>query len=114
MHGNSRGLLFPAGMFIGGGIGLAVGQPGPGFLAGMGLGFLAMAVIRLKHEPVRVRVPSTARGYFLLLAGLTLVVAGPALVYRPDIVFPYLVAAFLTLLGAGLLVIGGKHLLPPG
>lgn len=114
MHGSSRGLLFPACMFIGGGIGLAFGEPGPGFLAGMGLGFLAMAMVRLRHEPVTLRVPSTARGFFLLLTGLTFLTAGPALVYWPEIIFPYLPAAFLTLLGIGLVIVGGGNLLRSG
>ncbi|MFZ5955554.1 MAG: hypothetical protein ACOYT4_03940 [Nanoarchaeota archaeon] len=41
------GLFIPAGIFLGLGIGLLLGNAGAGFLIGLGLGFLAMAIAKL-------------------------------------------------------------------
>ena len=42
------GLLIPAGLFIGMGIGLAIGYLVPGLLIGLGVGFAAMAIARMR------------------------------------------------------------------
>ena len=41
------GLFIPAGVLLGLGIGMAVGQVAPGLFIGLGAGFLAMALARL-------------------------------------------------------------------
>ena len=43
------GLFIPAGLFIGMGIGWALGYLVQGLLIGLGAGFLAMAITRLKY-----------------------------------------------------------------
>ncbi|MBP6623857.1 MAG: hypothetical protein KA198_01715 [Chitinophagaceae bacterium] len=40
--------VFTGCMFIGIGIGMAFGQPGTGVLVGMGVGFIAYAILRYK------------------------------------------------------------------
>jgi hypothetical protein len=42
------GICIPAGLFIGMGIGLALGHLVPGMFIGLGAGFLAMVLVRLK------------------------------------------------------------------
>jgi len=44
------GLAFVGLMFLGAGVGLLVGHTGAGALIGMGLGFVAMALLRLVDE----------------------------------------------------------------
>jgi hypothetical protein len=44
----ASGLCIPAGLFIGMGIGWVLGYLVQGMLIGLGAGFLAMAVVRLK------------------------------------------------------------------
>ncbi len=112
MYSSSRGLLFVASMFIGAGLGLAFDRPDVGGAIGMGVGFLAMALVRLRHEPLEVRVPAAAHSYFLLVLGLTLCVAGPALIWHPEWIYPYLVGGFMVLLGAGLTLFGARGLRP--
>jgi len=41
------GVLIPAGLFIGMGVGWALGYLVPGLLVGLGVGFLGMAIVRL-------------------------------------------------------------------
>ena len=47
------GLVFVALMFIGAGVGLLFGRPDVGGAIGMGLGFLAMAILRSRYAEVR-------------------------------------------------------------
>ena len=102
------GLIFVACMFIGGGLGLAFGRPEVGGAIGMGIGFLLMAFVRTKAEPVEVKIPSTASGYFLILLGIALIVTGPGLIYYPDILYPHIAGTFIALLGIGLIIFGSK------
>ncbi|KPK24369.1 MAG: hypothetical protein AMJ70_02085 [Dehalococcoidia bacterium SG8_51_3] len=44
----ASGLFIPAGLFVGMGIGWALGYLVQGLLVGLGAGFLAMALVRLK------------------------------------------------------------------
>ena len=45
---DASGLFIPAGLFIGMGVGWALGFLVQGLLIGLGAGFLAMALVRLK------------------------------------------------------------------
>lgn len=105
---NFSGLLFVGFMFIGGGLGLLFGRPEVGGAVGMGTGFLAMALFRIKGQPVTVSLPATTSGYFLLLAGAFLILGGLSLIYFPGIIYPYLIGSFLALLGLGFMVMGNK------
>ena len=100
------GLLIPAGLFIGLGIGLLVGRPDVGVLAGLGAGFLGMAFVRAREAPVEVHVPSRSGDLLMILIGIMFVIAAIGLLYFPDQVFPYLGAAFLVLLGIWFLLRG--------
>lgn len=106
--GSMSGLIFVACMFIGAGIGLAFKRPDIGGAIGMGIGFLLMALIRTKAEPVEVKVPSTASSYFLILLGILLIVTGPGLIYYPDLLHPYLTGVFIALFGLGFIIFGSK------
>lgn len=92
------GIFIPAFLFIGIGIGLLVGQPGVGALIGIGIGFLAMAAARTK-EGMEKGLHSSAPVFISFLVGLMFVIAGIGLVYFPTMLWPYLGAAVLILLG---------------
>ena len=95
-------------MFVGAGVGLAAGRPDVGGAIGMGVGFLLMAFIRTRIEQVEVTLPSRLSGYFLILLGITLIVGGISVIYFPHLIYPYLIGAFITLLGVGFVVLGNK------
>jgi hypothetical protein len=100
------GLLIPAGLFIGLGIGLLVGRPDVGFLVGLGAGFLGAALLRAREVPVEVHLPARGGDLFLVVVGILLIVAAVGIVYFPDQIFPYVGAAFLVLLGIWFLLRG--------
>ena len=56
-----EGLLFVSLMFIGMGAGMALGDAGAGTMLGLGAGFLAMALWRLKPRRGGARQPSTSQ-----------------------------------------------------
>jgi len=95
-------------MFIGLGVGRAFGHSDVGVLIGLGIGFLMMAVVRIKTEPILVKIPSTASGYFLILLGIALIVAGLGKIYYPDILYPYISGIAIAFFGIGLIIWGGK------
>ncbi len=107
-EGVPTGHIFVACMFLGLGLGLAARRPDVGVLTGMGVGFLAMAFVRVRAEPVELGLPTTARAYFMLIVGATLMVAGLGLIYFPDALYPHLTSAFLILLGLGFIVFGAR------
>ena len=107
-YGALRGLLFPASMFFGLGIGLAFGNPGVGVLIGMGAGFLLMGLVRTKVEPVEVKIPSSIFGYFLMLLGIALVITGTGLIWYINLLYPYIAGVFIALFGLGFIILGIK------
>jgi len=103
MHGNRRekrmgGIFIPAFLFIGIGIGLLVGQPAVGALTGIGIGFIAMAAMRTR-ERMSTGLHSDAPEFISFIVGLMFIVAGIGLVYFPKMLWPYLGAAVLILIG---------------
>ncbi len=101
-------LLFPASMFIGLGIGLALGNPGVGVLIGMGAGFLLMGLVRTKIEPVEVRIPSSIFGYFVILLGIALVITGTGIIWYLELLYPYIAGVFVALFGLGFIILGAR------
>ncbi len=98
-HQNVGGLFIPAGLFIGLGIGLFIGRPDVGALAGLGAGFLGTALVRAREAPVAVQLPTRSGDIVMVLLGILFLIAAVGLVYFPDRIFPYLGAAFLVVLG---------------
>jgi hypothetical protein len=116
MHENRRerktgGIFIPAFLFIGIGIGLLVGQPGAGALTGIGAGFIAMAVARTM-EGTGGGIHSSAPVFISFLVGLMFVLAGIGLVYFPTMLWPYLGAAVLILLGVWFMFRGYRSFSP--
>lgn len=108
--GRAGGLVFVACMFIGGGIGLAIGRPDVGGAIGMGIGFIMMAFVRHKEEPMEIRMPSSTSAYFLILLGIAFIVAGLGIMYFPDFLHTYVLAVFAILFGIGFLIMAGVRL----
>jgi tellurite resistance protein TehA-like permease len=109
-RGRAGGLVFVACMFIGGGIGLALGRPDVGGAVGMGIGFILMAFLRAREEPIEIKMPSSASAYFLILLGIAFVISGIGLIYFPDILHTYIIGIFAILFGLGFLVMAGARL----
>ncbi len=92
------GIFIPAFLFIGLGIGLLIGQPGMGIFVGIGVGFIVMAAARMKQR-AGTGLHSDAPEFISFLVGLMFIVGGIGLVYFPAMIWPYLGAAVLILIG---------------
>ena len=101
------GLIFVALMFIGAGIGLIFGRPDAGGAIGMGIGFLAMALIKTKYKeikPEKTAIISPMMGSLVLgLVGILFITAGLVLLFNIQI--PWRVLAGLVTLAIGFLFI---------
>jgi hypothetical protein len=109
-RGRASGLIFVACMFVGGGIGLALGRPDVGGAIGMGIGFILMAFVKTREEPVEIKIPSSAYGYFLILLGIAFVVSGLGIIYFRDVLYPYMVGIFVILFGLWFVVMASGML----
>jgi hypothetical protein len=105
-HRRHRRFSFiPAGALIGLGIGLLLGYPGPGVLIGLGVGFFASAFIPpMEGEPIGTSHAGMRAGE--VITGIILILIGIGIVYYPPIMWQYLIAALLILLGVWLLIRG--------
>lgn len=103
----SYGFIIPSAVLIGLGVGIFTNQLFPGFLVGLGLGFLGSGLL-----PVFWKSQSQeGKGHgstdvTALLFGAFLVFIGACIVFAPAVIWPYSIAAFLTILGTWLLVQG--------
>jgi len=88
-RGEVGGFLLVASMFIGAGIGLALGRADVGGAIGLGVGFLLMAFARARgFRGAEVRVPGALTRAALGLAGALLVVFGLLLLVAPSLTYP--------------------------
>jgi len=105
---NISGLLFVGCLFIGGGIGLLLHRPDVGGAIGMGVGFFALALVRVKGEPIEISLPSKISGYFLILLGVFFIFGGASLLLDLAIFYPYLMGLFIIFLGLGFIFLGHR------
>jgi hypothetical protein len=103
----SSGFIIPSGVLIGLGVGIFTDQVFPGFLVGLGLGFLGSGLLPLFRKPQS----QEGKGHgstdvTAMLFGAFLVFTGTCIVFAPAVIWPYGIAAFLTILGTWLLVQG--------
>ncbi|HDI86540.1 MAG TPA: hypothetical protein ENF83_03955 [Candidatus Korarchaeota archaeon] len=98
------GLVFVALMFIGAGVGLLFGRPDVGGAIGMGLGFLAMAVLRSRYAEVRAEETAVIgrREGSVLLAVIGLVFIGGGLSMLLGLKIPWEVLGGLLAVAVGL------------
>jgi len=104
-----EGLVFVGCMFVGAGIGLAFGRPDVGGAIGMGIGFILMSIIRakeIKPTPVTISLPRSIWKIALSLVGILTIICGILLLYRPELLYPYLVGIGAILIGVLILVAG--------
>jgi hypothetical protein len=107
---HEKNFFIPAGALIGLGAGLIAGQPGPGILIGLGLGFLARAFIK----PVESPEPGTAGSYrsdnrwIFVAIGFFMIVIGAGLIWAPTYLWPYVFGIFLIVLG---IIVAAKSLM---
>jgi hypothetical protein len=103
-HRHRNRHLIPAGLFIGLGVGLLMNYPGPGLLIGMGLGFIASALMTPAVDPPgdaaeTGRYRGSGHRFIMALLGIFFVILGISLIVAPPNFWPYLGAGFLILLG---------------
>jgi putative Mn2+ efflux pump MntP len=108
---NMDGILIPAFLFIGLGLGLLIGQPSVGIFVGIGVGFIAIAIARTKQQ-MGTGLHLDAPKFISFLIGLIFVVGGIGLVYFPAMLWPYLGAAVLILLGLWFMFKGWRSFSP--
>jgi hypothetical protein len=128
--------LIPAGLLIGLGVGLLVGHIVAAGLIGLGLGFLVSAVANaisgtdgdavspdhaktwmkehgynedMSEVAAKRMASSNKHGFGLAFIGIFFIVFGIMIVWAPVLLWPYIGAAFLILLGIGILVHGFLH-----
>jgi len=101
-HHNQRGLLIPAGLLIGLGIGMLAGYPWPGLLIGLGLGFLASAYLKPVERPAGDTAASDMHQgsrWVPALIGIFFIIFGLCIIWAPANFWPYIGAGFLILVG---------------
>ena len=104
-----EGLVFVACMFIGGGIGLAFGRPDVGGAIGMGIGFLLMGIVRAKKirsTPITISLPRSLGQIALSTVGILIIICGLCLLYKPELLYPYVASIATVILGI-LFLLGG-------
>ena len=103
------GLVFVACMFIGAGIGLLFGRPDVGGAIGMGIGFLLMGVLRVKRvrpSEATISLPRSFGQVALCLIGALMIVLGLFILYRPELIYPYLVGVGVIIIGVLIILAG--------
>jgi len=106
---NIGGLIFVAFMFMGIGIGMLLDNVAAGTVIGMGIGFLGMAFVRtkeIKPSPITLGFPKTIRRLLILAIGILMIVSGLALLWEPELMFPYVISAGIIVVGLIFLVAG--------
>jgi hypothetical protein len=104
---HQRGLLVPAGLLIGLGIGLLAGYPAQGLMIGLGLGFIGSAFLKPKErsaggEATPYHMHHESRLLPALL-GAFFIILGVSMVWAPENFWPYIGAGFVILLGIWLI-----------
>lgn len=61
---NFSGFIFGGSKFIGSGLGFFFGRPEVGGAVGMGIGFLARVLFRIKRQSLRFLIVTTTRSFF--------------------------------------------------
>jgi len=103
------GLVFVACMFIGAGIGLLFERPDVGGAIGMGVGFLLMGVLRVKRvrpSEATISLPRSFGQVALCLVGALMIVLGLFILYRPELIYPYLVGVGVIIIGVLIILAG--------
>lgn len=105
-----RRSLVPAGLLIGLGVGLLVGYVLATGLIGLGLGFLGSAVVNTQQRTSDEDGSSSHKhGFGIAIVGIFFIIFGILIVWAPVLIWPYIGAAFLILLGIGILVHSFLH-----
>jgi hypothetical protein len=99
---HQRGLLIPAGLLIGLGVGMLVGYAWPGLLIGLGCGFIASTFLKSSESPAG---DAAAGGmhhgsrWMPGLIGIFFIIFGLSVIWAPANFWPYFGAGFLILVG---------------
>ncbi len=99
------GLLIPACLFIGLGIGLAFGRPDVGVLVGLGAGFIGAALIR-GREMQAPEWSAHLSWLFMVILGIVIIIGGIGLILFPAFIWPFVGVLFFLLLGVWFIMRG--------
>ena len=106
--------FIPACILIGLGVGLLLNYPGPGVLIGLGFGFIASSFMRHEESDPSAAAPrfrgSMGGNWIMLLLGFFMILIGIGLAWKPFLIWPYLFAILLILLGIGFAIRGIRKL----
>ncbi len=96
------GLLVPAGLLIGLGIGMLAGYSWPGLLIGLGCGFLASTFMKSADRPAGDTAACCGHNgsrWMPALIGIFFILFGLSIIWAPANFWPYIGAGFLILIG---------------
>lgn len=99
---HQRGLLVPAGLLIGLGLGILTGFAAPGLMIGLGLGFIGSAFLKPRERPdADAGAPASHHRsrWMPALLGIFFIILGISMVWAPQNFWPYIAAGFLILIG---------------
>ena len=107
-EGTPGELPHPGRVLIGLGIGLLYGQPGPGVLIGLGLGFVGSAFLSSRGRPQDATAPAPMHHtrWISVVIGVFIILLGLWFVWGPPFPWTYLIALLLILLGIGFIARG--------
>lgn len=105
-----RSVVFIGCFFIVLGLGLAWRRPDVGALLGLGIGFMLLAFVKIKREPITVKIPHSFVGYLLITVGFFFVILAMGLVFYPQLIYPYLISIFIAFSGL-FCILGGSHII---
>ena len=100
-------MLIPGAVLLGLGIGLLIGHPESGVLAGLGLGLITVACTSLTTDgsnSIRSDYQHTVTTFGILaIVGLALIFLGAVIVMSPYFIWPQFFAIVIIILGIGFL-----------
>jgi uncharacterized membrane protein HdeD (DUF308 family) len=106
-RGHKRyGFFIPGGILIGLGVGMVFGRADIGVLTGLGAGFVLSGLLREWAGRSEDQVPPATSTYLMVLIGILFLIYGAGLLWFPAMIYPYLSAILVILLGFWLIVSG--------
>jgi len=102
--------IFVACMFMGLGVGMILGDGGPGVIIGMGVGFLLGSFIKIRKR-VSISLPRSVGGIALTIIGIGFISLGLSMIgYLPHQILQYAGGIVFVGLGLLLIIVGASNL----
>lgn len=111
-HRRGHHIFIPAGILIGLGVGMLLNQVAPGVLIGLGLGLIASSFKTPWCAGSSESDPQCClkgMNWIMFIVGIFMILIGIGLIWTLPLIWPYLIAIFLILLGIIIAVRGFRH-----